>query len=87
MAMQGSVQQHNSGSRREGLLIGGEITWLCQKGKKKKVLCQIMLLLKINPRISTHDSLILFGRVFKIMILLLCPLLIWLSTSISSGGL
>lgn len=39
--------------------------------KKKKVLCQIMLLLKINPRISTHDSLILFGRVFKIMILLL----------------
>lgn len=36
--------------------------------KKKKVLCQIMLLLKINPRISTHDSVILFGRVFKTMI-------------------
>lgn len=67
--MQGSVQQHNSGSRREGLLIGGEITWLCQKEKKKKkVLCQIMLLLKINPRISTHDSVILLGRVFKTMI-------------------
>lgn len=36
MAMCGSVQQDNSGGTR-GLLIGDNVTWLCQKGKKKNI--------------------------------------------------